>query len=250
MKEALLTANTLDHSIATQTTDSVFSCPEESKFYSQCIEKMVLNQFVPVGPIVEFGTGDGSPIIRCLLRTNFTGCIQGYELSAAACEVARSKIDQYQLHQQYVIHNHCFFTHLPKHVQYLIANPPYLPAPDNDLYMPSLHGGPDGAAITKRLLSLGCDNVMLMISAYSNPIETVEHAIAQGYHIVDFMISPLQFGYYSRELKVRQTITELRENNQAFYSKNIYFLAGVLFRQGDRSTIDLSEEFLKVMTAL
>ncbi len=256
MKEALLTASQVKNNVKVHTANpvhaanTVFFCPEESQFYSQCIEKMVINQCSPLDSIVEFGTGDGSPVIRCLLKANFQGRIHGYELSAASCEVAQSKIDCYQLHQQFTIHNQCFFTHIPQNVKYLIANPPYLPAPDNELYMPSLHGGTDGATITKQLLSLGCENAMLMISAYSNPVETVEHAIAQGYQVVDFMISPLQFGYYSREPKVRQAISELRDNNQAFYSKNIYFLAGVLFRQADRSTVDLSEEFLKVMTAL
>lgn len=249
MQEALLTADAA-HSVQIQAADSVFCCPEESQFYAQCIEKMVLNSDGDPGPIVEFGTGDGSPVIRSLLNTNFTGCIHGYELSTAACEVARSKIDRYQLRHKYIIHNQCFFSSFSKEVQHLIANPPYLPAPDDHLYMPSLHGGTDGATITKRLLSLGCENVMLMISAYSNPVGTVEYAIAQGYHIVDFMISPLQFGYYSREPKVRKTIAELRENRQAFHSPNVYFLAGVQFKQANRTTIDLSEEFLKVMTAL
>jgi hypothetical protein len=36
----------------------------------------------------------------------------------------------------------------------------------------------------------------------------------------------------------------------AFYSENIYFLAGVLFKKQQKSTVDLSTELVQVMTAL
>ncbi|WP_013321791.1 hypothetical protein [Gloeothece verrucosa] len=246
MKEALLRNNP---EVEAYSPNEVFFCPEESQFYSQCLEKMVLNNCTPFDSIIEFGSGDGSPVINCLTKNKFYGTIHGYELNAAACELAQNRIEQYRLKNKYIIHNKCFFSNISA-ASYLIANPPYLPAPDDDLYMPSLYGGEDGATITKTLLSLGCENVMLLISAYSNPVETVEYAISQGYQIVDFMISPLQFGYYSSEPKVKNTITELRKNRQAFYSQNIYFLAGVLFKNKSQDNVDLSDEFLKVMTAL
>lgn len=229
----------------------VFFCPEESQFYSQCLEKMVLNRCTESDAVIEFGTGDGSPVINCLLKIPFRGAIHGYELSAAACEVARSRIQQYRLQGQYTIHNQCFFkgSQLTP-ANYLIANPPYIPAPDDQICMPALHGGIDGATITKQLLSVGCESVLLMISAYSNPIETIEYAIAEGYQTVDFMVTPLQFGYYSSEPKVRNWIHELRKHGKAFYSSNIYFLAGVLFQKKQPSQTDLSLELLKVMTAL
>ncbi len=31
----------------------------------------------------------------------------------------------------------------------LIANPPYIAAPDDDILMPALHGGIDGAVLTR-----------------------------------------------------------------------------------------------------
>ncbi len=247
MKEALLASN---KALDSYSPNEVFFCPEESQFYSQCLEKMVLKHCTHLDSIVEFGAGDGSPVIDCLLKTKFDGSIQGYELNSAACNLAQSRIEQYQLKDKYIIHNKCFFKSSPSDASYLIANPPYLPAPDDKLYMPSLHGGIDGATITKRLLSVGCENVLLMISAYSNPIDTINYAIEQDYHVVDFMISPLRFGYYSCEPKVRKAIAELRKNYQAFFSRNIYFLAGVLFTKKNSSTVDISEELLKVMTAL
>lgn len=58
------------------------------------------------------------------------------------------------------IHNSCFF----KGVQdipasCLIANPPYIPAPDNNILMPALHGGEDGANLTR--VSSMCQNAYL-----------------------------------------------------------------------------------------
>ncbi|HEY9827248.1 MAG TPA: SAM-dependent methyltransferase [Stenomitos sp.] len=248
MKEQLLIT---EPNLTDNSPNIVFSCPEESQFYAQCLEKMVFHYNTPVHTIVEFGTGDGLPVISCLLNTFFTGTVHGFELNPNACELARLSILQNRLDSQYIIHNRCFFEDSQKlNADCLIANPPYLPAPDNDLYIPALHGGVDGASVTKELLSLGYESVLLMISAYSNPIDVVNYANAQGYQISDFMISPLKFGYYSRQPKVLQTIANLRQRNQAFYSKNIYFLAGVLFKLHAQPNSDLSNEFIKVMTAL
>ncbi|MBD2234703.1 methyltransferase [Phormidium tenue] len=239
-----------DAAIEVKSPNQVFFCPEESQFYAQCLEKMVLSQSTSADTIFEFGCGDGSPVIQALLRSAFNGTVQGYELNADAYRLAKLRIEEYGLTPYYHVHNACFFNSSPEKARYLVANPPYLPAPDNQLYMPSLHGGADGAGITKQLLSLGCEQVMLMISAYSNPVDTVNHAVQQGYDVVDFMVTPLKFGYYSSEPKVRNTIAELQRCGQAFFSEKIYFLAGVLFRQKSATTSCLSEEFLKVMTAL
>jgi hypothetical protein len=268
LKEALLDSSNFDSSTLTSSStvknltavsnhldqvyshEEVFCCPEESQFYSQCLEKMVLSHCTASETVVEFGAGDGSPVISGLLKTKFDGVIHGYELNPTACSVAASRVEQYKLKNQYNVHNKCFFSSSPDRATYLIANPPYIPAPDDDICMPSLHGGTDGATITKRLLSVGCANAMLMISAYSNPVETIEHAIAQGYDVADFMVTPLQFGYYSSEPKVKNWISHLRQHQKAFYSQNIYFLAGVLFKQRSSSSVDLSAELIRVMTAL
>jgi methylase of polypeptide subunit release factors len=232
-------------------SNRVFFCPEESQFYSQCLEKMVFHPSQSFTEIVEFGTGDGSPVIGALLKTDFLGVVHGYELNATACEVARKQTERYHITERYQIHNQCFFEgYSSLGATCLIANPPYIPAPDDRIYMPALHGGVDGATLTNKLLTLGCDTAMLMVSAYSNPVETIQHAIAMGYSVSDFMITPLQFGYYSSEPKVRDWITELRKQNKAFYSANIYFLAGVLFQKRSRETVDLSTELIKVFTAL
>ncbi|MEB3338701.1 MAG: SAM-dependent methyltransferase [Leptolyngbyaceae bacterium] len=228
----------------------VFWCPEESKFYSHCLDLLVLNNCLSSDRVVEFGTGDGSPIINSLIRTPFEGVIHGYELNTSAYHVANSRIQACQLSHKYVIHNQSFFDSAKPQADYLIANPPYLPAPDPDILMPLLHGGSDGATVTKQLLSLGYNNIFLMISSYSNPVETIQHANAQGYWVSEFMILPMKFGCYSSEPKVKNTIIELRKCNKAFYSSNLYLLAGVLFKEQQDCTADLSTELLQVMTAL
>ena len=53
------------------------------------------------------------------------------------------------------------------------------------------------------LMSLGLDKVMLLISSYSNPVETLQHARRQGYILRDFMVTAMPFGKYSSEPKVR-----------------------------------------------
>ena len=59
-------------------------------------------------------------------------------------------------------------------------------------------------------MTLGFDNMVLLLSAYSNPVETIEHARRQGYRVTDFMVTPLPFGYYSSEPKVRPQAHLLR----------------------------------------
>ncbi len=229
----------------------IFFCPEESVFYSQCLDRMVLDSCEDSTTLVEFGSGEGSPVINSLLNHRFNGLINGYELNPQAYEIAQMRIAHHHLSHHYVVHNDSFFNReQPAAGTFLIANPPYLPAIDNDLYLPDLHGGIDGASITKQLLTLGYPSAMLMVSAYSDPIGTIEHAISKGYQVDDFMASPMSFGQYSSEPKVRQRITELHASHKAFYSQNIYMLAGILFKKSHPFKPDLSKELIQVMTSL
>lgn len=228
----------------------IFFCPEESKFYSHCLETLVLNKCVNSESIIELGSGDGSPVINSLLRTNFNGIVHGFEMNPLSCEAAEAKIEEYGLSDKYIIHNKSFFDSSKPQADYLISNPPYLPALDNKIHQPLLHGGIDGITLTKQLLSLNYENALLMVSSYSNPEGLIDYAITKGYCIANFVITPLTFGYYSSEPKVKSRIEELRENNMAFYSENIYLLAGVVFTKQDKCKVNLSTELLKLITAL
>ena len=57
--------------------------------------------------------------------------------------------------------------------------------------------------LVPHLMNLCFENKVLLLSAYSNPVETIEHARRLGYRVTDFMVTPLPFGYYSSEPKVR-----------------------------------------------
>ncbi len=227
----------------------IFFCPEESNFYSYCLETLVLNH-AGSKSIIEFGSGDGSPVINSLLKTRFDGVVHGFEINAAAAEVARARIEEYDLSHQYIIHNCSFFDSSKPQADYLISNPPYLPAIDNKIYQPYLHGGIEGITVTKQLLGLNYQNVLVMVSSYSNPVGLINYAIANGYWVSNFITSPLAFGYYSSEPKVKSRILELKEEQRAFYSKNIYLLAGVLFTKEPTSTVDLSSELIRLITCL
>ena len=48
------------------------------------------------------------------------------------------------------VHNSCFFEGARTLAcGTLVANPPYIPAPDDNILMPALHGGSDGANLTR-----------------------------------------------------------------------------------------------------
>jgi methylase of polypeptide subunit release factors len=228
----------------------IFFCPEESNFYSNCLENFVIRNCKNDESIVEFGSGNGTPVINSLLKNKFDGLIQGFELNTSAWKIANSNIDEYNLNEKYIIHNSSLFDYSQPDAEYLIANPPYLPAPDNDIYMPLLFGGVDGATVTNELLSLDYQNVLVLLSSFSNPINTLNLAIENGYCVENFMVLPLPFGYYSSEPKVKKHIEKLRKNKMAFYSGDYYFLAGVLFKKCQESVIDLSNELAQVMTSL
>jgi len=230
--------------------NDVFFCPEESNFYSQSLETLVLNHCNGSEVIVEFGSGDGSPVINSLLKTTFEGSIHGFELNTSAYKLAKANIEEYNLSKKYIIHNQSFFDSSNIKADYLISNPPYLPAADQNIYQPLLHGGADGSNIARQLLSLDYKNVLLMLSSYSNPEGLINYAKSKGYYIPSFIVSPLNFGYYSSDPKVQEMIGHLRKNNMAFYSKNIYLLAGVLFKKRHSFMVDISTELVQLMTAL
>ncbi|MBD2311755.1 methyltransferase [Desertifilum sp. FACHB-1129] len=235
---------------SSQPLKDVFFCPEESSFYSYCLESLVFRKCLDAESVVEFGSGDGSPVIQSLLRTEFEGTVQGFEVNRLACQVAKSKIKENKLSDRYIIHNRSLFNSPRPYATYLVSNPPYLPAEDNKIYQPFLHGGIDGITVTKQLLSLDYQNVLVLVASYSNPEGLIRYALANDYCVSDFTVSPMPFGYYSSEPKVKDRIQALRREKRAFYSQNLYLLAGVLFSRKSAEVDNLSDELLKLMTCL
>lgn len=230
--------------------DEVFYCLEESSFYSQCLKSLLFARDEAPSTVVEFGSGDGRPVIDALSESRFAGWVQGFELNPTACERASASIEAYGLEDHYCVYNESFFDGASRKAGCLIANPPYLPAPDRNIRAPLLYGGGDGSKLTNTLLSLGYDRALLLISSYSNPVGTLRHAAAHGYAVSDFITMPLAFGIYSSEPKVKLRIGALKAAGQAFYQGDMYLLAGVLFRKRQRSVVDLSSGLTRTLTAL
>jgi hypothetical protein len=212
----------------------VFMCDEESTFYSACLQELIFDA-EHCSSVIEFGSGDGSPVLNALARSNFRGVINGFELNPKAATLARRSAQAMQLQDSFKVHNSCFFAGaaaLPE-TEALVANPPYIAAPDDDLLMPALHGGPDGANLTRDLMSMGFNTAMLLLCSYCDPVRTLAHAKNEGYSVVDYRVTDLPFGVYSAEPKVLDWIRGMRDNGRAFFGDGSYRLAGVLLRKED-----------------
>ena len=229
-----------------------FVCPEESSCYSGMLEQMVFGPLrgATGSRIVEFGAGNGAPVVSAILNSDFPGVVDGFEINLAAVSEARALIERQNVARQYVIHDVSFFDALPVAADYLIANPPYLPGERAEvLTLPGLWGGIDGIDVSKRLLSCGYRNVFLLVSSYSNPAALVDHAGRCGYKVSDFQVAKMSFGVYSRQNYVQRCIRHRRAIGTAFYSDHCYLVGGVLFTQ-DGEAEDLSAEFLACLTSI
>lgn len=157
----------------------IFYFPDESSFYSYCVEILLFKHDASSETVIEFGSGDGLPVIEAMQRSNFHGVVEGYEINEIAYHKATSNITQHRLSNQYVVHHLPFEeAQISKRV-YLIANPPYLPAPHDKIRLPFLFGGNNGTAITKKLFELDFHTIVLILSSYSCPEEIIHHAIEQ-----------------------------------------------------------------------
>lgn len=86
---------------------------------------------------MEFGAGDGSPVISALLKSTKAPPQmpdnQAYEISPSAAHLATTRAASVGLGDVYRVHNSCFWTGAVKEGRpedkCLIANPPYIPAP-------------------------------------------------------------------------------------------------------------------------
>lgn len=236
------------------TTSHVFVCAEESDFYSLAIERLLLGEHRP-RRVIEFGSGDGKPVLDCLERIGrFDGVIYGYELVEAAAKLAQGRAKDLGVQDTYQVRHSCFYkgAEIAK-ADCLIANPPYIPSPDDDILMPSLRGGIDGSGITKHLLTLGYERCLLVVSAYSDPIGTLEHAREHGYTVADYTATPMPFGTYSSEPKVRQWIRHLEKQGKAYCSPDSYILTCILFERRERQRdgqewTPLEQQLIKVFT--
>jgi methylase of polypeptide subunit release factors len=229
----------------------IFVCPEETIFYSTCIRHILFQPWIP-GNIVEFGSGDGSPVLQALGSSSFAGFIQGYEINTKAAALARKNIASAGKADIYQVQNSCFFKAFRKHDPQLCltSNPPYVPALEPDrLLMPQLWGGPDGSRILRSLLDQDLDYALLLMPSISNPERIIAHAWRQGYRVHNYLITALPFGRYTAQAYVQDRLNQMHKQRQAFFYAGHYLLAGVLFCKSPSYIRNQEDTLLRLLTS-
>lgn len=231
----------------------VFYEREESEFYAYCVEQLLFAEpdlAPPLSGVVELGAGTGEALARAVKRAAFRGTVHGFERDAESYRYARKAVDAEGVADRYVVQLGDFFDAVG-HTdgRYAISNPPYLPGPAAERIAPSLFGGYRGNHVSKRVLSCGFPGVVLMVSSFSDPLDTLLHASRRGYRVRDWFAKPIPFGRYSGEPAVHRHIEGLAARGKAFVSDTSYLLAGVSWTR-QPGVEDRSGSLAHVLTSL
>jgi hypothetical protein len=226
---------------------SCFSSADESSHYgfSVC---MLLQQYreqlrwAEEG-VVELGTGDATAIADVVAALPDLR-VRSFDISAPSIETARRNIAERGVADRYTVELGDFFDRADSAdgppVSTVIANPPYIPAPDRDILMPELWGGVHGNDLVLQLLKAGYNTVVCAVPSYSDPVSTVRTATDLGYRVANFLAMGLDYGRYSAEPKVRDHIRRMCAEGRGWTGDDEYMVAVALFTQepgirGDRS---------------
>jgi hypothetical protein len=224
-----------------------FSSADESAHYALSVAMLLQQYRTPLGwerdGIVELGTGDAVAMAD-VVATVPDLRIRSFDISSPSVEQARRNIAARGVADRYRVELGDFFdqsdsTGGPPETT-VVANPPYIPAPDRDITMPELWGGPSGNAPMLQLLKAGYDNVIAAVASYSDPAATLATARDLGYRIANFLTMGLDFGPYSLEPKVQAQIRRLCAEGRGWADEKGYLVAVALFTRnpaipGDRS---------------
>jgi hypothetical protein len=215
-----------------------FDCAEESAHYAFSVQ-LLLTQYASVVPwrqegVAELGSGDARAIGQ-VVRTQPGLRVHGTDISATSVQRARQTIDDLGVADRYTVELGDFFewadSPAGQHVSTVIANPPYIPAPDGDILMPELWGGVHGNDLALRLLKAGFEHLLIALPSYSDPAETLATAADLGYRVANFLAMGLEFGRYSREPKVHRHIQQLVAAGHGWAGDDEYVVAVALLSQ-------------------
>ena len=231
-----------------------FSSADESAHYgfSVCL---LLEHYRPQlrwdeDGIVELGTGDATAIAD-VVRSLPDLRVRGYDISATSVETARANIAARGVSDRYTVELGDFFDRADSApappVSTVIANPPYLPAPDRDILMPELWGGVHGNDLVLQLLKAGYDNVIAAVASYSDPVGTVTTAGDLGYRVVNFLAMGLDYGAYSSEPKVRDQIRRICAEGRGWAGEDGYMVAVALFTRNPDVAGDRAGQLLRAL---
>ncbi len=231
---------------------SCFSSADESAHYgfSVC---MLLQQYREqlgweADGVVELGTGDAAAIAD-VVRSLPGLRVRSYDISAESVERARENIAARGVADRYTVELGDFFDRadsaggLP--VSTVIANPPYIPAPDREIRMPELWGGVHGNDLVLQLLKAGYQNVVVAVPSYSDPVTTVATAADLGYRVANFLAMGLDYGPYSSEPKVHEHIGRMCAEGRGWAGDDEYMVAVALFTRNPDVPGDRADQLLR-----
>ncbi|MGY1643072.1 methylase [Geodermatophilus sp. SYSU D00703] len=227
---------------------SCFSSADESAHYGFSVCMLLQQYREQLGwereGVVELGTGDATAIADVV--AGLPGLrVRSFDISAPSVEKARENIATRGVADRYTVELGDFFDSADSaggpEVSTVIANPPYIPAPDRDILMPELWGGVHGNDLALQLLKAGYRNVVVAVPSYSDPETTVRTAGDLGYRVANFLAMGLDYGPYSSEPKVREHVRTMCAEGRGWAGEDEYMVAVALFTQdpdipGDRST--------------
>ena len=226
------------HTPAGLDTVGSFDCAEESAHYAFSVQ-LLLTQYASVVPwreegVAELGSGDARAIGQ-VVRTQPGLRVHGTDISPTSVQRARETIAELGVGDRYTVELGDFFewadSPAGRQVSTVIANPPYIPAPDGDILMPELWGGERGNDLALRLLKTGVEHLLIALPSYSDPAETLATAADLGYRVANFLAMGLEFGRYSREPKVLRHIQELVAAGRGWAGDDEYVVAVALLTQ-------------------
>jgi|tagenome__1003787_1003787.scaffolds.fasta_scaffold20642737_2 methylase of polypeptide subunit release factors len=234
--------------------DGSFDCAEESAHYAFSVQ-LLLTQYAGVVPwrtegVAELGSGDARAIAQVVEAVPELR-VHGTDISATSVQRARETIAELGVADRYTVELGDFFgwaqSPAGREVSTVIANPPYIPAPDGDILMPELWGGWYGNELALRLLTAGFDHVLVALPSYSDPAATLTAAAGQGYRVANFLAMGLEFGTYSREPKVAEHIARLTAEGHGWAGEDSYVVAVTLLTRSPLVQRDRSTELLRAL---
>jgi hypothetical protein len=231
---------------------SFFSAADESAHYALSVGMLLQQYRTPLDwerdGIVELGTGDA--VAMADLVAAVPGLrIRSFDISSPSVDQARRNIAARGVADRYSVELGDFFDQSDSAggpgAATVVANPPYIPAPDRDILMPELWAGPSGNAPMLQLLKAGYDNVIAAVASYSDPAATLATANDLGYRVANFLAMGLDFGVYSREPKVAAQIRRLCAEGRGWSDENGYMVAVALFTRNPAIPGDRAAQLLR-----
>jgi hypothetical protein len=231
---------------------SLFSAADESAHYALSVAMLLQQYRWPLGwerdGIVELGTGDAVAMAHIVAALPDLR-IRSFDISGPSIDQARRNIAARGVTDRYRVEFGDFFDQSDSAggpaITTVVANPPYIPAPDRDILMPELWGGPSGNAPMLQLLKAGYDNVIAAVASYSDPAATVATAKDLGYRVANFLATGLDFGPYSLEPKVLAQIRRLCAEGRGWSDDDGYLVAVALFTRNPQIPGDRAPQLLR-----